>query len=166
LRQYWHKLQESERRTLLLGAAVLALALVYLLLSQGLDERSFLQQRKADLLEQEQWLQEQAVLLIQLDNTCSGVQMLQLEPEALLRLLAQRTKLDILTLTASGNRYVLVMSGDGNDVLMLAQQSICQGLALERIDLSLTETGSGDVRAERGDGGARVEATMEFRDGS
>jgi len=166
LRQYWHKLQDSERRTLLLGAAVLALGMVYLLLSQAVDERSVLRQRKATLLEQEKWLQEQAELLAQLDNTCPGAQRLQLEPEALLRLLAQRAKLDVLTLTASGNRYVLVLRGNGNDVLLLAQQSICQGLALERIDLSLSETGTGAVRGENGEGGALVEATMELRDGS
>jgi type II secretory pathway component PulM len=167
LRQYSHKLQDSERRTVLLGIATLALALVYLLLSQSLDQRKFLQQRKADLLAQEQWLHEQAVLLSQLGNRCAGSQTLELGPDALLRLLAQRAALDIVNLTAAGSRYVLELSGDGNAVLMLAQQSICQGLAVERIDLSRTAAGlRADGSTAGSNGESRVQATMELRDDS
>lgn len=139
MRQFWLKLQDSERRTLLLGATVVALAVVYVVFSQHLGERSTLQQHREDLLAQERWLQEQADLLAQLDNVCSPVQLLSLEPEALLRQLAQRAKVDIEQLSVSDNRHTLNLRGEGNNVLQLAQQSLCQGLALESIKLSLTD---------------------------
>lgn len=174
MRQYWHNLQDSERRTVLLGAAVLALAVVYLLFSQRLDERGALQQRKAELLAQEQWWQEQADLLARLDNACSGAQLLQREPEALLRLLAQRAQVDIVQLTASGNRYALDLRGEGNAVLQLAQQSMCQGLALESISLALIagmeagveagmENSAGENAAAGRGGNAQVQARLELR---
>jgi len=170
MRQNWLKLQDRERRTVLLGAAVLAVAVVYMLFSQRLEERNALQQQREALLAQDLWLNEQADLLAQLDSVCAGVRPLQQEPEALLRLLAQRAKVDIVQLTVSDNRHTLNLSGEGNDVLLLAQQSMCQGLALESITLLLTEntgeepeSGSSESTLEARGGKALVQARMELR---
>ncbi len=162
MKRYWQKLQESERRTLLLGAAVLLVAAIYLLFSQGLEERDSLQRRRADLLAQEQWWQEQAALLARLDNACAEAPMPQHETEALLRLLAQRAQLDLLRLAVSGNHYSLDLRGEGNDVLRLAQLGMCQGLALEHISVAPLAGAAGETAATDKAGKTWVQAHLEL----
>jgi len=77
---------------------------------------------------------------------------------------------DIVRLTVSDSGHVLNLQGEGNDVLLLAQQSICQGLALENIKLSLTEnlakqleSGSGANTSENRVGNTQVQARLELR---
>jgi type II secretory pathway component PulM len=170
MRQYWFKLQDRERRTVLLGVTVLAVAVVYMLFSRSLEERNVLQQKREELLARELWLNEQADLLAQLDSVCAGVQPLQQEPEVLLRQLAQQAKVDIVQLTVSDNLHTLNLGGEGNDVLLLVQQSMCQGLALESITLLLTESARSEPESDSSEstlqirgGKALVQARMELR---
>lgn len=156
---FWHGLQQRERHIITAGGALLVLAALWLLSSSLLTERSRLLEEKNRLAENLDWVSEQSELLAQIQNSCAGNRILDEAPEQLFQRLAQRNQLslDELQRSRDGVLHLRFSSSDGNRMLSLAHQSICQGYMLESI--SITQ------RDETSSEGSKVVAQLELSGG-
>ena len=144
---FWHNLQASERMTILIGGALVLVTACYLLVDNLWTERSLLRETKAVLIEEREWMQGQAVLSEQLNNSCSENQILTLSNADLLELLASRNQLALESFTETiidrDARYSLSLeSTDGNNILRFIHQSACQGFSLANLQINKSDSES------------------------
>lgn len=155
----WQGLQQRERHIITAGGALLVLAALWLLSDNLLTERNRLLEEKNRLAENLVWMREQSELLAQIQHSCAGSRILDDDPEQLFQRLAQRNQLslDELQRSRDGVLHLRFSSSDGNRVLALVHQSVCQGYMLESI--SITQ------RDETGAEGSAVVAQLELSGG-
>lgn len=142
----WTNLQAREQLVIVLGSAIVLVTACYLLFSGLWTTRSLLVQEREKLIEERQWMQEQAVLAEQLTNNCRDSQFLALENSELLELLASRNQLVLTSFRESLNNnaatYAMsVESNDGNDILSFIHLSACQGFNLANVHINISDSG-------------------------
>jgi len=138
--QFWSNLQTREKRTILVGSALVLVTACYLLFDNLWTVRSSLLQSKTAFVEEKEWMQEQSILSEQLNNNCRENQILALGNTELLELLASRNQLVLESFReGSANNsatYSLVLeSSDGNSILRFIHQSACQGFTLANVEI-------------------------------
>ncbi len=144
--QFWLGLQLRERRTILLGAALVIITAIYLLLDSIWNTRAMLIADRTALLEESLWMQEQAELAEVLGTSCRENQILALENRELLELLASRNQLNMTsfseaenTANAGRNIYNLRLEGaSGDSILSFLFHSACQGFTLASLQIDKT----------------------------
>lgn len=145
LAQFWQNLQTRERMTILLGGALVLVTACYLLFDNLWTDRSLLLETRAALIEEREWMQEQAALSEQLNNSCTENQILTLSNTDLLELLAIRNQLALESFTETvidrDARYSLSLeSTDGNNILRFIHQSACQGFSLANLQINKSDS--------------------------
>ncbi|PCJ42763.1 MAG: hypothetical protein COA71_04480 [SAR86 cluster bacterium] len=145
--QAWSNLQDREKMTIVAGSILVLVTAGYLLFDALWTTRSLLIQNRVTLLEEREWMQEQAILAEQLINDCRGNQILALENSDLLELIASRNQLVLESFTENltNNEAVYSMrieSNDGNSVLRFIHQSACQGFTLAHVQIEKSESES------------------------
>lgn len=157
VQQFWYDLQQRERHIIAGGTALILFAALWLLGDSLLSERSRLQEEKQRLVDNLGWLQEQSALLADMQHSCADSRILDEGPERLFEMLAQRNQssLEDLQRSRDGVLHLTFSSGNGNRLLTLAHQSVCQGYMLESI--SITSPAS-----DEGSEGSRVLGQLEL----
>ncbi len=145
--QFWQNLQASERKTIIVGVLLVLVTACYLLFDSVWEDRSALLENKSLLLDERVWMQEQAALSAQLNNSCVDNQILTLANTDLLELLASRNQLMLdnfrETAVSGGATYSLsVESIDGNSILRFIHQSACQGFSLANLQINKSDSES------------------------
>ena len=143
--QFWSNLQAREKITILAGSALVLVTACYLLVGNLWTVRSSLLESKAVLIEESNWMQEQAALAEQLNNSCLDNQILTLENTNLLELLASRNDLVIQSIRENSLNneatYSLGLeSTNGNRILSFIHQSACQGFSLANLQITKSDS--------------------------
>jgi len=138
-------LESREKITFLVGAALVLLTACYLLFDNLWATRTYLIEGREALIEEADWMQEQAILSGQLNNSCLENQILSLGNTDLLELLASRNQLVLAnfreSLINNEARYSLAIeSTDGNSILRFIHQSACQGFSLANVQINKSES--------------------------
>ncbi len=150
----WAGLQAREKVIILLGSALVLVTALYLVFSTNLELRKNLLEQRAALMLEQEWMQEQVLLVRELNNSCANMQILPLAPKELIELLASRKQLQIESLALSDQSLSLQLSAqNGNTLLSFIHESSCQGFNLiemqvENLDSDLDYMASLEFRYE------------------
>lgn len=134
---YFERLQSREKLFVMIGAAIVLIAvLLKTVLPQWQTYNQLAQQKQtfeADLL----WLQKQRDIVSKLTNSCPPLRFQQGSAMDTLRQLTRRNQLQLDALTDSGGSFVLSAEGsDSNRILQLIYQIACYGYAVDSIEIS------------------------------
>lgn len=135
---WWNGLQASERRTLAIAAPVVALLLLYLLLIEPLWGYYQQHQRaNQNLVASYQWLHQQAGTAATAPQVCQRVLPLNDEPRSALSASLRQQGLPQQQWQNLGEGWQLQLNSvDGQRFLRWLEQSVCQGLVVQKLELT------------------------------
>lgn len=137
-------LQSREKRFLLGGALILLLTLTYVLLLPLVEKQHQFNDRHEKLSLQLSWLQDQAAVVSELTNSCTGADTdVVPQRDAIIRLV-RRNQLILGNITQQMQGYSLSFtSSDANSIMRMAYQVACEGLFIARLEIAASdESGS------------------------
>ena len=134
---YFERLQPREKLFVIIGAAIVLIALLLkTVLPQWQTYNQLAQQKQifeADLL----WLQEQRDIVGKMTNSCPPLRFQSGSAADTLTQLIRRNQLQLDALTDRGDSFVLSAEGsDSNRILQLIYQIACYGYAVDSIEIS------------------------------
>ena len=155
---WWHGLQERERRAIAVGALLVALALVYTAIvprwQLHLALRDEVDSRRADLA----WLADQVASVDRLRNSCSGRAPQSGSDREIVALLVRRNQTRSIALDIDAGLISLRVAADsGNNVLGLLGQLACEEFTLTKLRVERSGGGQNNAIFEASMGLKRVD---------
>jgi len=133
--------QPRERLIVSLGAALLVVAAIYMALLPAMQKNAELEQRHKSLSQDFQWLRDQSAVVSSLDSSCAGQVIQSGKKKEVISRIARRNQLKLLVLDQDDlSFFSFTVSGvTPNRILQVIHQLTCQGLALESLDVRLSD---------------------------
>ncbi len=133
--------QPRERLIVTLGAALLVVAAIYMALLPAMQKNAELEQRHKSLSQDFQWLRDQSAVVSSLDSSCAGQVIQSGKKKEVISRIVRRNQLKLLVLDQDDLSFFsfTVSGATPNRILQVIHQLTCQGLALESLDVRLSD---------------------------
>lgn len=130
-------LEPRERLIMMVGAAILVVAAIYMALLPAMHKKAQLEQRYQTLSEDMQWLLEQSQVVSRLNSSCSGQAIQNGKKLEVISRIVRRNQLRLLGLDQDDSSFysIEVSGASPNRILQSIHQLTCQGLSLESLDV-------------------------------